>query len=122
MVSVVQIIGMTVLVISVAALIVPGVFRGMIKAFRPQSMLYVGALIRVAVGLVLLAAAPGCRFPLGVQILGVVTIAAGVVLPFLKGAAKDALFDWAVNMPSSALRGFALMGVVLGAFLAYVAG
>jgi len=121
MASVVLIIGVIVLVISAAALLAPGVFRGMLRVFRPRGMLYVGAFIRIVVGIVLLLAAPECRFPLGVRILGVFTVVAGVVLPFFNKTAKNALFDWVAEMPNSGLRGFALMGIVLGAFLMYVA-
>jgi hypothetical protein len=121
MISVVLIIGVIVLAISVAALIVPAVFRGMVDVFRPRGMLYVAALIRIAVGIVLFAGAPESRFPLGVKVLGTITIVAGAVLPFLKEPAANALFDWVGKMPNSGLRGFAMMGIVLGAFLVYVA-
>ena len=120
MVTIVLIAGVAVLVVSAAALVVPPVFRGVLRAFRPKGMLYLAALIRIAMGIVLLLAAPQCKFPLGVRILGVFTIFAGAVLPFIKESVAQALFAWAIDLPDSAMRGFAVVGIVLGAFLVYV--
>ncbi|UCH83169.1 MAG: hypothetical protein JSW50_11985, partial [Candidatus Latescibacterota bacterium] len=103
-----------------AALLVPSVFRGLVRAFQTKGMLYVAALIRITVGVLLLLAAPECKFPLGVRVLGVFTIFAGAVLPFIKQSTADALFLWVSKLPDSAMRGFALVGIVLGAFLVYV--
>lgn len=121
MVSIVLIIGVVIAVIGVVGVLVPASFRSLINAFRSRSMLYVAAVIRIAIGIVLILAAPECLFPLGIRVLGILAIVAGAVLPFLKQSVVDALFDWMAQMSSGVIRSWALVAVVLGGFLIYAA-
>jgi len=99
----------------------PRVLRMLVRSFRSAAMLYLAAAIRVALGIVLLIAAPGCRFTIGVYVLGVITLFSGLILPVLGKARFLALVDWWLGLSDGTIRAWVFLAILYGAFLAVAA-
>lgn len=90
--------------------------------FSTKGGLWFAAGVRVVFGLALWFAAPASRAPLLLQVLGAITLVAGVMLPFLGIDRFKALIDWWKKLSPAAMRlwcAFALAfgGVILWALL-----
>ena len=101
--------------------VAPLVFRGWAGACRSRPMLYVAALVRLSLGVLLLLAAPACRFTVLIQVLGVVAIFAVVVMFMLGQQRIDAMFDWWGRQSATIVRAWATVAVILGAVLIFAA-
>jgi hypothetical protein len=110
-------IGAVIVVFGAIGMLLPAVFRSLINAFRSQAMLAVASVVRVAVGIVLLLAAPQCRFTTAVQVFGVIAILAGVALPLLGTERANRLFDWFARQSDTAARAWAVVAILIGVFL-----
>lgn len=78
---------------------------------------YLGAFARFAIGLALHLAADQTRFPLALEILGMFSVLAGIVLLLLRRATLQRWLDLAVSWPSGALRAICAVALGLGGFL-----
>ncbi len=77
--------------------------------------------VRLVLGALLIVAAPDCRFPAAVRVLGIISIAAAGVLPLIGTKRVNTLVSWWTARPSSFIRAWSLFGVAFGAFLVYAA-
>ena len=80
---------------------------------------YLGAFARFAIGLALYLAADQTRFPLALEILGILSVLAGIVLLLLRRATLQRWVGLAVSWPSGALRAIGAVALGLGGFLVY---
>ena len=87
-------------------------------SFTPVG-LYVVAIIRVAIGLVLFLAAPASRAPRTLRILGVIVCVAGVVVASLSIQRAQELMDWWTAHGLRFVRVAAAVVVAVGSFIAY---
>ena len=78
--------------------------------------------VRLAIGAVLIVAAPDTRYPLAFQILGGLMLLAAAVLPLLGIARISRLVNWVAGLPSLAIRAWLCLGFGFGAFLLYGSG
>ncbi|MDH3623001.1 MAG: hypothetical protein OES69_00285 [Myxococcales bacterium] len=76
--------------------------------------LWVAALLRVTFGIALWFAAPASRAPLFLQVLGILTILAGVSLPMIGLDRFTKLIEWSVERPPIVVRLWCLLGIALG--------
>ena len=81
--------------------------------------LYVVAAIRLAIGIILLAAASGSRFPKTLGVLGALALIGGIATLFLGVDRARAIADWVSAQGMIVIRGFALFAVAIGSFIAY---
>jgi len=81
--------------------------------------LYLIAVVRVAVGVLLLAVASASRAPRTLRVLGAITVIAGIVTPFLGVARVQVIVDWVSRQGSGFLRVVALVALAIGALVAY---
>jgi hypothetical protein len=81
--------------------------------------LYVAAAIRLAIGIILLGAAAGSRFPNTLRVLGALALIGGIATLFLGVERARAIADWASAQGTTVIRGFAVFAVAIGGFLAY---
>ncbi len=88
-------------------------------AIRLSTMagLWVAAGIRVVFGLALWFAAPASHAPLLLQVLGAITLLAGVMLPFLGIDRFKALIDWAKRLSPTAMRLWCAAAVAVAAII-----
>jgi hypothetical protein len=82
--------------------------------------LYVVAIIRVVIGLVLFLAAPASRAPKTLRILGVIVCVAGVAVASLSVQRAQELMDWWTTHGLGFVRVAAVIVVAVGGFIAYV--
>jgi len=75
--------------------------------------------IRIAIGIVLILYAAQSRFPLALEIIGWIAIAAGVALALMPPAKFRQLINWAFERFGKYTRAAAFFAVLFGAFLIY---
>ena len=96
----------------------PRPLKAFVGSFRSTGMLYFAATIRIALGIVLLLAAPSCRFTIAMYVLGVVTLFSGLLLlPMLGKVRFAALVGWWLALSDTTIRAAMILAVVLGTFL-----
>jgi hypothetical protein len=112
------------LIIAVGALGVVSPSRLLTLVARTQSQqgLYVIAAIRVIMGAALFLAAAGSRAPAFLQVLGVISVVAGVVTPFFGVRRFQAILGWWSLRPAVVLRLWCLVVVMLGAAIVWAVG
>jgi uncharacterized membrane protein len=87
---------------------------------RPGVVLYVAALIRVAMGLVLIVFAPRSRTPMILRVMGIVIALQGIV-PQLIGIGRErVILEQEVTLGHAALRFGAVVALASGCFIAFV--
>lgn len=74
---------------------------------------------RIALGVFLWLAAPECRFPAAIRVLGAISVVSGVLVPVLGSARIGAMLDWWLGLPAGFVRGWACVAVAFGGFLLY---
>lgn len=79
--------------------------------------MYLAVAIRVGLGLALLAAAEGSRFPGALWVLGIITLTAAVITPLMGRARIESMVRWWIQKPPGVVRGWAVVGAAFGAFL-----
>jgi hypothetical protein len=95
----------------------PKPLRAFVGSFRSIGMLYFAATIRIALGIVLLLAAPTCRFTIALYVLGVVTLFSGLLLPMLGKVRFAALIGWWLSLSDGSIRATMVLAILLGTFL-----
>lgn len=90
-----------------------------VDLFWKKDRLWFAAALRLALGALLIYAAPECRAAQAVRALGVIAVLAAVGLVVLGPERMDAFIRWWTERPSTLLRGWSALGVLLGAFLIY---
>jgi hypothetical protein len=75
--------------------------------------------IRLALGIVLLAAAPECRFPAAIRVLGGVSLVAALAVPLVGREGVRSLVAWWVERPPAFIRIWASFALAFGGFLVF---
>jgi len=109
---VVSAVGILIVLAGLAILVVPGKWKKVFVRIAQGNWLYVAAAFRIIVGVLFILAADMTRTPTVIKVMGVLIIAAGVMIPVI-GPKKLALFiQLMLARKDSTLR---LLGVVAGA-------
>jgi hypothetical protein len=95
-----------------------GLMRAGHYSFTPVG-LYVVAVIRLAIGLVLFLAAPTSRAPRTLRALGVIVCVAGVATALLTVERAQLLLDWWSTHGPGFIRVAAVVVLGVGGFIAY---
>jgi len=115
-------IGFLVVVLGVLGLAAPAALPGWGAHLITSGGLYVIAVVRVVIGVVLMEAAKKARMPKTLRVCGVVAIVAGLTTPLLGVAGAHAILEsWLAARPL-VVRGFALLTVGLGFLIVHAAG
>lgn len=110
-------IGLIIAALGILGMAAPTVLLDTTEFALTQVGLYVAAALRVAFGIVLIAAAPVSRLPRTVRILGILFIVAGVITPFVGVERARAIVDWWTVQGPIFMRAWAAIAVVLGVFI-----
>ncbi len=117
---VVLLFGIAVVVLSVWAMFVPERLRLLVRAITYQTWgYYVAATVRVLLGLALIFAAPGSRFPVVFQFVGWLTIFAAVGLLIIGQDRLRKLVEWFDRLSNTIYRTWLVIALVFGLFLIY---
>ena len=77
--------------------------------------------LRLALGVVIIVAAPDCRFPQVIRILGIFSLVAAAATAALGHERLRSFVQWWVGRPSGFVRGWSLAAVTFGCVLVYAA-
>ncbi len=117
-----MILGMMIVGIGLVGLVYPsGLIRLVQVAWRTPWGMFLAVAFRLLMGVVLLLAAPESRFPLTLKILGAITVAAAVALPFVGYARISRMITWWNERRPGVIRGWAVVAIAFGGFLIYAA-
>ena len=108
--------------IAIAAVMLmwPTLFTDTMRRFSGATFLHVFAVVvRLGLGIVLILYANQSRFPLALQIIGGITIAAGVILAVISRARFKRLMTWALDRFANYARAAAVVTLLFGGFLIY---
>ena len=99
----------------------PETFLGLVREFQYPPVIYIAAIVRVALGLVLCFAAPASRAPTLLQVLGIFIVAGGLLTPYFGIYFAHLILGWWSDGGGTVVRGWAVFALVLGSFIAWAA-
>ena len=113
-------IGALVILVSALSFAVPDLRLALEESVLTPTGLYAIAVVRIAIGLVFVFAAPASRAPRTLRVLGFIVIIAGLSTPWFGVARARAVVDWLASVGPWSLRLAAGVGMAIGAFIVYV--
>lgn len=119
MTLVATLVGLLVVALGFLGIAAPGALLGAVAAVQAPPGIYLAALLRIGIGVVLYRAAPRSRTPGILRVLGVVVVLGGLATPFVGPGIAHAFLDrWAAGGPGF-MRLWAGVAVAVGAFILY---
>ncbi len=113
-------IGLSMIIVAAAMLVRPAQFSDNMKGYAGTTSLYVFELaMRFTLGAVLILIAGDSRFPMLLQAVGSVSIAAGAILMMLPRVCFERLITWLLERFGNYLRMGSLVPFLFGGFLIY---
>ena len=112
-------VGLIIAALGILGIVAPTVLLELAAFALTQFGLYVAGALRVAFGLVLIAAAAASRLPWTLRILGALIVVAGVITPFFGVERARAMVDWWSAQGLIFMRGWAALAVIFGFFIIY---
>ena len=106
------------IVASIAGIVSPDSVMALRRMYYTPRGLYVGGAVRVAMGLVLILAASGCRWPITLRALGAVMCLQGLSANLLGLERARAILEWE-GMHTTLLRAGAVVALVCSGFIAF---
>ena len=113
--------GFVIAAIGVLGIAAPSVLFELGRSLQSAGALYAVAVLRVALGAILIWAAPDSRTPRTLRIIGLLIIVAGVVTPFFGVERARAMADWWSTQGTFFARVWLILPVIFGLFIAYAA-
>jgi hypothetical protein len=112
-------IALLLIVQGILGLAAPAVFVRVVRWFQTPPVIYLAAVLRVAIGVVLVCAAPGSRIPTFLRVFGFIILVGGVLTPFVGIQFAHMILDWWSAQGPALVRVFAGVSLALGIFTAY---
>ena len=100
-------------------IISPATLLTFLSRWQTREGLWTGAILRLIFGLALWFAAPLSRFPTTLQVVGVISVVAGIAVPFIGLARFKSMVAWWLNKPPSFTRIWAVATLALGVFFVW---
>ena len=113
------VVGLLIMAVGGVGIVAPAVLLSLAQHSVTAPALYVIAVGRIAIGLLLLAVASVSRAPKTLRVIGTVVVVAGIITPFLGVARVQAMMDWFVQQGPGFLRLVAVLALAVGGFVAY---
>ena len=114
------VIGALVILASAVSFAVPDLRLALEESVLTPTGLYAIAVLRIAIGLVFVFAAPASRAPRTLRVLGLVVIIAGLTTPWFGVTRAQAILNWVASAGPLLMRLDACVGMAMGGFLVYV--
>lgn len=113
-------IGAIIAIICLTGVMLPAQLLHAVKAaWQYPAAMYVAVMLRLAIGVLLLLAAPHGRFPMAFAILGWIVILAALLVPVIGRVRIGRLLDWWSRRSNLSIRLWSLAGLAFGCFLVY---
>jgi hypothetical protein len=117
---IVTLFGAAIAALGVLGLIRPAsLIRFVSAAWRSRAGLYLAIILRLVLGVALIGAASGSRFPDALGILGIISIVAALVASSVGFERLRAFVRWWTVRPSGFIQAWALVAAAFGVFLVY---
>ena len=118
----VALIGALIALLGATGLVRPSMLVGMLDwVWRTRRGLYGVVALRLCIGVILVVAAPECRYPTAMRILGVISIVSATLVPVLGLERIRALVSWWAARPPLFIRAWAVFAIAFGGFLIHAA-
>ena len=122
MTSIVALLGIAVAAMGLLGVVRPGdLMRIVENVWATRTGFHVAIAVRLALGAVLIAAAPDCRFPVAVRVIGVISVVGAAVVAVMGRERLRAFVRWWMAFPAGIIRSWAAFAFAFGAFLVYAA-
>jgi hypothetical protein len=118
---VVAAVAVMVLVISGLGVAAPEQLVAVVASWPPDTRLAAAVGTRLVLGVVFLLGASSCRFPAVISGIGILALAAALLLVLLGEPRLDTLIAWWSQLPTLAIRAWCALGVLMGALILYSA-
>ena len=118
MAIIVSIFGILIILIGVMGIAKPQRLIDFFEHWHGPTRFWIAILVRVVLGVALLAVAPTCRLPMFVRILGVISLVAALGILILGRARLDSFIRWWLMRPAL-IRFSAIVAVAFGVLLVY---
>ena len=115
-------VGLVVVAVGIIGIAAPDVLLTIGKYAVTQTGLYIIAILRIAIGLLLIGVSSRSRMPKTLRVVGAVVVIAGISTPFFGVDRARAVLDWESALGPSFIRPLAACLVALGIFLMYAVG
>ena len=112
-------VGLLVAALGIFGLVAPADFGATIVEVQKRSNVYFLAAFRVVIGVIILLAATGSRFPFILGTLAVLIILGGVLTPFMSVPLRQSVEKWMAGNNRVPLQVWALAALGIGGFIAY---
>jgi len=113
-------VGVLVCVLSAWGISSPGRLVELVRAAMEKDWgIYLAVVVRLLLGLALIVAAAGSRFPLIFEALGWIAIVAAIVLALMGRSRIRELVNWFSRLSPTLIRMWLLSGFAFGGFLIY---
>ena len=116
---VVTAIGIIFLVLGVVNLVRPATIRSLINFAKVGRRVYIGGLVRIIIGLLLLLGASVASVPLIPIIVGIVACVSGILIYVLGRERMHAFLAWWQVLPDNKLRIVPVIAAIIGILLIY---
>ena len=121
MVILIRLLGIVTVVFGAIYLLKPDIIKPYMAFWMIGKRLYGGAVLSLAIGIILLLAASQCTITWFVALFGILGLVKGIVL-FVAGQEKmKSWADWWIERPITFRRVHALVAIIIGALLIYAA-
>jgi len=117
MTTVVMGLGALVAVLGLAGILQPGRSQRWVASWSPGPRYAVAVGVRLGLGIALLFAADASRYPMGLRVLGWITLAAAAALAVMGPTRLDRLVLWWMRRPAGEIRAWSGVAVMMGLFL-----
>ena len=118
----VRVVGVLIVGMGVAFLLKPKLYKQYVVFWQPGKRLYLGAILAILIGvLLLLAASSECRLVGVILAVGIISLAKGIMLFTLGREKIESVLKWYQARSLLVLRLIALIAIALGALLIYSA-
>jgi hypothetical protein len=114
-----RVVGVLVAVQGVVGLVAPDTFVALIRFFQVSPVIYAAAVIRIAIGIVLVRAAHQSRVPVALRALGLAILLGGALTPFFGARFARVILGWWAEGGPGVVRGWALASLAIGLFIGY---
>src|SRR4029453_938792 len=114
------VIGALVIIVSAISFAVPELKLSLERSGMTPTGLYAIAVLRTAIGLVFVFAAPASRAPRTLRVLGLVVIIAGLTTPWFGVTRARTTLNWVASAGPLLMRLDACVGMAMGGFLVHV--
>ena len=121
MVGLVKLMGIVMVAAGAIFLVKPASMKKAINFWLKDDRLYLGGVLNLLLGIIFLSIAPQCAMPWFIILLGLLSLAKGLLVFILKRKQLVSILEGVAKRPTKALRIRAVTLLILGTLLIYSA-